>query len=96
MNAPVTMPTIRQRIARCRTNLNGIRELIGGIRHDLECLAAAAPSPSLFELDLARLAEQFQALADHAREITDTLKRRREDGIAADQRIDALIAGTVQ
>ena len=96
MNAPLQMPTPEKRIARCQRDIAAIRRAMEGMRYDLEWLSGAAPSPSSFEADMVRLAEQMQAMADHAREITDTLKRRREDGADADTRIDQLIAGTVQ
>lgn len=96
MNAPLAMPTPEKRITRCQVDIAAIRRAMEGMRYDLEWLSGAAQTPAVFELGMVILANEMQALADHAREITDTLKRRREDGAEADQRIDQLIAGTVQ
>lgn len=90
MNA-VKMPTVEARIARCRVDIATIRRSIDGIRYDLEWISGAAPTPSVFEAEMKRLAEQIQALADHAREIAESAARKRVDGAEAEARIDAMI-----
>jgi hypothetical protein len=65
--------------------------LLQALRGDLEAVARMTDEPTLIEDDFGHLVERFEELADYAHEIQTSIQRKRQDGAAADARIDAMI-----
>lgn len=82
---------------RYRTTQEHMRQTkawLQALRGDLEAIARMTDEPTLIEDDFVRLVERMDELSDYAHEIRASIKRKREDGAAADARIDAMIGVT--
>ncbi len=79
-----------------RDRARSIRDQVDIAGNDLEAMARTLPSDSYPETDLKAVVSELDELAARAHEVLASARAKHENGIAADKRIDALIAGTVQ
>lgn len=90
----MTKETYWLRYQNLRNRLHAIDDDIAVAGFDLEAVARNLPPGSYPERDLDELVKRIDELAEHVREVRDAARMKYIDGVEADARIDALIAGT--